>query len=764
MTQIKGKVLFLLLVLIILSSIAFVCIPRVSEIVLPLAQKTFLRHVLPFKILPDKYNLKLSYGKPGIKNQVKLNKIFRFAFVFPPPKTGQQTTRESNDISGLRHSLFVAGVRPDEIAADSLTIEKLQYYDVIVIPFASSKYLSEDEIETIKTALNSGVNIIFDGESTLSKELGIKLYQTPLDVQDIMYLDFPLIPLSWNQADSIKPVRISAKQRIIYCETNSKLPIAVKGKFGKGFYIYFSSLFSPDTDKGYSRFPFLLESIISEFGYKPTAERKKTAVYYDPGNRDKMTIEKLVILWRGRGVRSVYAGGWYFEGDYTFDYEKLIRECHKNGILVYCWLELPMVSRKFWDDHPEWREKTATLKDAMIDWRFLMNLSDPKCRKEIFNYTKLFLEKYDWDGINFAELYFESANGPADAEHFTPMNDNVRNNFKKAYGFDPLEIFNPAGSHYWKNNIKDWLKLADYRKRLNNELKNHLLKTASAVKKVKGDFEIVVTAIDASMMPGLEDYISEDTQYLLCLQKKYNLTLQIEDEWMFWYGRPDRYETLGKYYRKFIRNPSQLEIDFNVVDCHTEGFGGFPSEIPTGEELRQVVYNIGLSRARPAFYAEDTIYSHDYKNISTVLGREAVVTWKSQRIWETDSPYAFTLNTGAADNIKVFIDDKQWAAGENETVIVPAGKHTVRFEQTLENTDNLKLYYLSGELIKATFNKDVLEFVYTEGMSPCYAVINKKPFQISVDGHPSNCTVYENSERFSIKLPGGKHKVRIVGK
>jgi len=38
---------------------------------------------------------------------------------------------------------------------------------------------------------------------------------------------------------------------------------------------------------------------------------------------------------------------------------------------------LPHVSERFWADHPEWREKTALLQDAQLDWRKLMNLTNP---------------------------------------------------------------------------------------------------------------------------------------------------------------------------------------------------------------------------------------------------------------------------------------------------------------------------------------------------------------------------------------------------
>ena len=40
--------------------------------------------------------------------------------------------------------------------------------------------------------------------------------------------------------------------------------------------------------------------------------------------------------------------------------------CHRNAILVYAWFELPHVSEKFWEQHPEWREKTALGQDAQV--------------------------------------------------------------------------------------------------------------------------------------------------------------------------------------------------------------------------------------------------------------------------------------------------------------------------------------------------------------------------------------------------------------
>ena len=82
------------------------------------------------------------------------------------------------------------------------------------------------------------------------------------------------------------------------------------------------------------------------------------------------------------GIAALHVAAWHFcEADPERDayLKRLIAACHREGILVYAWLELPHVSEKFWADHPEWREKTAILQDAQLDWRKLMNLTNRDC-------------------------------------------------------------------------------------------------------------------------------------------------------------------------------------------------------------------------------------------------------------------------------------------------------------------------------------------------------------------------------------------------
>ena len=104
-----------------------------------------------------------------------------------------------------------------------------------------------------------------------------------------------------------------------------------------------------------------------------------------------------------------------------------------------------------WDDHPEWREKTATGTDGKVGWRYLMNFQDPDCFQAAMDWTKVLLNSSDWDGVDIAELNFDADfKDYLRPDKFVPMNDIVRADFKKKAGFDPIQLFRPNSPHYYK--------------------------------------------------------------------------------------------------------------------------------------------------------------------------------------------------------------------------------------------------------------------------------------------------------------------------
>ena len=139
----------------------------------------------------------------------------------------------------------------------------------------------------------------------------------------------------------------------------------------------YGSRFLPE-QQGYERFPYLLQAL-HDLGLDPPFVSRRLWAFFDSAYRSRIDLDYFADRWRNAGIATLHVAGWhYFEPTPESDkyLRDLINACHRRGIQVYVWLELPHVSEKFWADHPEWREKTAILQDAQLDWRKLMNLSN----------------------------------------------------------------------------------------------------------------------------------------------------------------------------------------------------------------------------------------------------------------------------------------------------------------------------------------------------------------------------------------------------
>jgi hypothetical protein len=701
-----------------------------------------------------------SNGNKGLEHPA-FNHIKKIVFI-QPSANASISKSEKNDLLSLQNSLRVAGIDFSEIGTNQLSSVNMKDYEVIVLPNASAKSLTDAEVKLVADAVKSGAELLFDSISKLNAALGIVHQHEIINISGIRDLQFPKNHLYWTAEAHVFPIDTLGKSYKILCiDDTTKQPIAINGTYGKGQFIYFAPLFDPITNKGYTRFPYLSETLQAYFGIKPLVERQAVEMYFDPGMRsDSVKIEERVKQWREHKIKRIHAAGWYYDTD--FDYTALLRACHENGILVSCWLEYPMVSKLFWDKHPEWREKTAYLKDAFIDWRYLMNLADPDCKKQIGKEMEAFLLKYDWDGVNLAEVYFEpSPVGPELPENFTPMNDLVRTEFKKANGFDPITIFDTKSPHYWKTNTADWKKFANYRKELCLRAKKYFLDCLATVKSKKSNFETMLTVIDVSLTPELSDNIGENTKNALDLYKQYDITLQVEDPSNCWGSTPERYDQMGKSYRVYVKDKDQLAFDCNVVNSHEKGYGGFPSEIPSGEEIRQIAYNMLLHNSRPIFYSEDAFYAQDFENVSTVLAGGAKVVAESNHLWKITTPYTVTVHTRKG-NFALNLDGKTWYAGEERDVIVPAGEHKIELTEKQEDSNILRIRSISGELKSAEFSNHTVYFSYYEAVGPCYVSIDRKPGSITIDHVKVNCELFTGaSGLFTIKLPRGTHNVEI---
>ena len=296
-------------------------------------------------------------------------------------------------------------------------------------------------------------------------------------------------------------------------------------------------------------------------------------------------------------------------------------------MLVYAWVELPHVSEKFWADHPEWRERTAVLQDAQLDWRKLMNLQNRACAAAVKTGIGHMMERFDWDGINLAELYFESLEGAGNPARFTPMNDDVRAEFRAQAGWDPIEIW---GKHNDAASLRQFL---DFRAGLARRMQEEWLGMAEGFGRA---LDVVLTHVDDRFDTGMKDSIGADAARVLPLLDRHSFSFLIEDPATVWNLGPQRYPEIAKRYQPLTPRTDKLAIDINIVERYQDVY---PTKQQTGAELFELVHLASTAFPRVALYFENSILKPD---LALLAASSAVVTtyagpgkkcrWRPQRI------------------------------------------------------------------------------------------------------------------------------------
>src|SRR5580693_794755 len=288
--------------------------------------------------------------------------------------------------------------------------------------------------------IDQGAVVVIEGESELAKALGIQPGAKRVVVRSIVDQRAPQLAIVWETPVEIPIFELPRQASIFASERWVGAPVMAAIHRGSGAVLWIAT--SPGKE-GYEHFPYLLQAL-SDLGVKPPFRSERLWAFFDGAYRSRVDLDYFAQRWRNAGIGALHVAGWhYWEADAENDnyLRRLIEACHRKAILVYVWLELPHVSEKFWTQHPEWREKTAIQQDAQLDWRKLINLTNRASFAEVSRGAKDLIGRFGWDGINLAELYFESLEGASNAARFTPMNDDVREEFRRLDGFDPLELF-----------------------------------------------------------------------------------------------------------------------------------------------------------------------------------------------------------------------------------------------------------------------------------------------------------------------------------
>jgi hypothetical protein len=608
--------------------------------------------------------------------------------------------------------------------------------DIVVVP-VSAPASAVGPLAAWRERVKSGLVLILEGASPLAARFGFAPSIETVSVIHIVDIHNPTLPIVWSKAVEIPKTEIPSTSRVFAKDRWTAQPVLAGFREGAGAVLWIAA--SPGRS-GYERFPCLAQAL-ADLGAEPSFRSSRLWAFFDYSYRTRADPDYLAARWRKAGISALHIASWHFYDpvpDHDDYLSKLIEACHRHGILVYAWVELPHVSEKFWSDHPEWREKTALLQDAQLDWRKLMNLQNRDCAAAIEAGLRRMVSRFDWDGINLAELYFESLEGASNPARFTPMNDDVRAAFRTRSGWDPLEI--------WKTraDAKSLREFLDYRADLARQMQERWLNFAEGL---KSRLDIVLTHVDDRFDTGMRDSIGADAARVLPLLDRHSFSFLIEDPATVWNLGPQRYPEIAKRYRPIAPRPDKLAIDINVVDRYQDVY---PTKQQTGTELFELVHIASTAFPRVALYFENSILPPDLPLLSAASAAVTKYAKDGHRI-SIDSSTDLEIAWSAPGAL---VDGKPWPLLSATSLRLPAGAHTA---EPGVKRDEIGVIDLNATLKAASFEGNRAVFDYASD-SRAIVRFSRAPRELSIDGIPAE-PACEGVGECSMLLPRGEHHV-----
>ena len=589
--------------------------------------------------------------------------------------------------------------------------------------------------------VEKGAILILEGESSLADMFGFRRGKENVRVNSLTDVHRPKLPIVWENGLELPVFELPAGAQVFARERWTGAPMTAGMRRGAGAVLWVAV---PPGEKGYERFPYLLEALC-DLGMDPPFRSSRLWAFFDSSYRSRVDLPYFAARWRKAGIAALHVAAWHFyEPDAERDgyLAKLIEACHREGILVYAWLELPHVSEKFWDDHPEWREKTAVLQDAQLDWRKLMNLTNRDCFRAVAAGVKQSISRFDWDGVNLAELYFESLEGTGNASRFTPMNGDVRALFQKQSGFDPIEIFGPRKDEASRK------AFLDFRSELARRMQEDWIAELEAARQQKPHLDLVLTHVDDRLDTGMREAIGTDAGRVLPLLDTHTFTFLIEDPATVWHLGPQRYQSIAERYGALTPHRDKLAIDINIVDRYQNVY---PTKQQTGTELFQLLHHAADNFQRVALYFENSLLPPDLKLLPSA---SASVT----RIEKMGPKTIVDSASGVGLPWKgpAMVDGQLWPAADEDTVWLPAGPHSV---EPTNQPRGARLVRLNADLKAArAVNATTIEFSY-ETTARAIAILDRPPLRTQIDGAEEPL---QRAGPNTILLPRGQHVVTIT--
>lgn len=484
--------------------------------------------------------------------------------------------------------------------------------------------------------------------------------------------------------------------------------------------------------EGYELMPRAAALVGAELGAPIGPKLDGAEIFVDPGGLSKSvkaSASSIAALVAKSGARVAEIAGWNYDFSDVrndFDYATLIAALHSYGILAYAWLEPPFVTLAMFQKYPACREKTESGRDAVVGWRSLIALEDPTCLGIAEQSWRSMLTKYQWDGVNVAELYFEPISEGASS--YTP--------FSKAalslFGQDPAT--HAAAFAAFRTSLVTTL---------NQEVLAFLNTLPNAVR-----LGLELTVIDNTLDPAAGNAVGSNVAALATVASHQGASLVVEDPTSTWTSGPLRYDRLGPHV-KGLMPPLDSLIDVNVV----QRVGARPTEKMVGTELALALMSACSLLGRVAIYALGTMSDQDLSEVPGALGGSVAVTDTT-----VDSQWTVRVTSPSASDDRLTVDGISWPVA-GDTALVPAGKH--RLVWSRGSVAGPGLIAFTGQLGTASASRSAILFKYfshPDGL----VVVDQRPTSLWIDGSVTTLsTMSDPAGGYVIRVPAGTHQAVI---
>jgi hypothetical protein len=580
-----------------------------------------------------------------------------------------------------------------------------------------------------------GTILVLEGASPLAASFGFRAGSQRISVRSVEDLRAPQLRVIWEQAADLIRFEIPKEAQVFARDRWEKAPLLAGFRRGAGAVLWIAA---PPGPYGYDRFPYLPQAL-ADLGMVAPFQSSRLWAFFDSSYRSRADLDYLAPRWRKAGTAALHVAAWhYWEPDPQSDeyLRRLIEACHRNSIQVYAWIEPPHVSEKFWDQHPEWREKTALLQDAHLDWRKLMNLTNRAAFTAAAQGLRKLLDRFDWDGVNLAELYFESLEGHENPARFTPMNNDVRAEFQAASGIDPLDLFNKNNS-----SAEAMARFLGFRADLARRQQAEWIAQIEDVRKTKPWLDLTLTHVDDRFDTSMREKIGADTSKTLPLLLQHDFTFLIEDPATIWNLGPQRYPQIAARYQALTPRTEKLAIDINVVERYQDVY---PTKQQTGSELFALLHLASAAFPRVAVYFENSILAPDLQLLPSAAASVERADRLAEKLAVTSRAGTGVRWSGAAS-----VDGRPWPIASDTIVWLPAGSHSV---QSSAVKPVLRLLDLNAELRSAAAVPGGMEFAY-QSSARALAYFESPPARVQIDGAEAHPVMLGNV----MMLPRGQH-------